>query len=532
MTARSMVCLAALLLLVVPTGAADGGLALEFDAPSQVGPGVAAEGLTWALLVFSDASDASFALALDAPTTYTNHSVARTGMDVAVQGIHYYQGLGSRTTDLEEPLEADVAFPAGAWRSLYVEAASLTLDTADADGLLDAMDSGDPVGLHAPSSGAPTYMYRGDRATGDGVSVSAQPRPGGPDVLFHLRAEGVRVLEWHEAHVACTRSPNPCPDGGGATALDIPDSMQSGGSMEVAYFSELAATDGALVGGGTARVVAAGGPVLDVAVAGEARLPMAASVDCTDDCLVRDQTLSTEGNVTLSGLSRAPGSSDRLRAEVGGDGASARLDEKVVDAAVLLGLGATAAGAAGIGLLWIGKVLFSALFTRRRDAAAVLEQPLRRRLYETIHADPGIAYRELLRRLGVANGTVRHHLNVLLREGLVVEHPHLNTVRLFPHDSAQEAERDARVLLRDGRSRRLFDWIDAHAGAIQAEVAAHAEAEWGWRPNTTQYRLKRLVEGGLVEEHREGRVKRYGVRRRIAARPRRGFLLPRVATRA
>lgn len=48
-----------------------------------------------------------------------------------------------------------------------------------------------------------------------------------------------------------------------------------------------------------------------------------------------------------------------------------------------------------------------------------LEHPLRARILHTLQRSPGIHYRELQRQLGAANGTLRHHLRVLLKERTV-----------------------------------------------------------------------------------------------------------------
>ncbi|MDP6899683.1 MAG: winged helix-turn-helix transcriptional regulator [Candidatus Thalassarchaeaceae archaeon] len=42
------------------------------------------------------------------------------------------------------------------------------------------------------------------------------------------------------------------------------------------------------------------------------------------------------------------------------------------------------------------------------------EHPLRRRIIQVLERQPGLAYRELQRELGAANGTLRHHLDVLI----------------------------------------------------------------------------------------------------------------------
>ena len=51
------------------------------------------------------------------------------------------------------------------------------------------------------------------------------------------------------------------------------------------------------------------------------------------------------------------------------------------------------------------------------------EHPLRIRIIETLGKSPGIHFRELQRRLSAANGTLRHHLDSLTKEGIVTVVP-------------------------------------------------------------------------------------------------------------
>jgi len=51
------------------------------------------------------------------------------------------------------------------------------------------------------------------------------------------------------------------------------------------------------------------------------------------------------------------------------------------------------------------------------------EHPLRLRIIETLEKSPGIHFRELQRRLSAANGTLRHHLDSLTKEGIVTVVP-------------------------------------------------------------------------------------------------------------
>ena len=77
-------------------------------------------------------------------------------------------------------------------------------------------------------------------------------------------------------------------------------------------------------------------------------------------------------------------------------------------------LAAGIAGATG-GLVGLGSSLSSLAFTRGgvKSRISDYEHPLRQRIIRTLEKSPGLCYRELQSNLSAANGTLRHHLDVL-----------------------------------------------------------------------------------------------------------------------
>ena len=77
-------------------------------------------------------------------------------------------------------------------------------------------------------------------------------------------------------------------------------------------------------------------------------------------------------------------------------------------------LAAGIAGATG-GLVGLGSGLSSLAFTRGgvKSRISDYEHPLRQRIIRTVEKSPGLCYRELQSNLSAANGTLRHHLDVL-----------------------------------------------------------------------------------------------------------------------
>ena len=80
------------------------------------------------------------------------------------------------------------------------------------------------------------------------------------------------------------------------------------------------------------------------------------------------------------------------------------------------GLTGAASGVVGIGgglatfAGTVGSMAFGGISTR---ATTTYEHPLRRRILTALEARPGLCYRELQTVMNTANGTLRHHLDVL-----------------------------------------------------------------------------------------------------------------------
>ena len=88
-------------------------------------------------------------------------------------------------------------------------------------------------------------------------------------------------------------------------------------------------------------------------------------------------------------------------------------------------LGVAVAGLTGIGSLaagllpWNWSISGTISSHRKRD----WEHPLRVQILDTLDSNPGICYRRLQRNLDVANGTLRHHLDVLQAQRTVTTMP-------------------------------------------------------------------------------------------------------------
>lgn len=115
-----------------------------------------------------------------------------------------------------------------------------------------------------------------------------------------------------------------------------------------------------------------------------------------------------------------------------------------------------------------------------------------------IRANPGCTFRSLVAGTGIACGTLRHHVTVLIRRRLVVEIRYRHALYHYAADCSIP-DGPAAAAWRSPGVRELASWLASHPVHCQRDVLA---AFPQWADSTVQHRLNRLVHAGLVREDR------------------------------
>lgn len=234
--------------------------------------------------------------------------------------------------------------------------------------------------------------------------------------------------------------------------------------------------------------------VLEIALDGVLRIPPGG---CDRDPCSKDATITVQGNDML--LAMAKNDDGSLSLGVSGIEAADRDNTPWIRPRV--------AGAAAFGLLSVFIIIKSFIWSLLQ--VKELQQEKRNKLYIFIKENPGATFREVVKNTQIATGTARHHLGVLRRTGLIQTHQHHATLRFFENHDRFNRTWNTVVLLREPALADLHAWLMKHPGAIQKEILAHTESAWDWGRSTTQHRLSRLHEEGLVNIKLQGRRKVY-----------------------
>jgi len=178
--------------------------------------------------------------------------------------------------------------------------------------------------------------------------------------------------------------------------------------------------------------------------------------------------------------------------------------------------GPVTAVSASFGLLAFGLLVFTEsgkyklllLFTlllplyTRIQKEDVLDQFVRGQIYGFIKTNPGVHYNQILRKVGVKNGTLSYHLGVLEKTELIQSRREGLKYRAF-YPTGMNFPKAERFRLTDLQI-KIIGSIRSQPGLAQKEIARLL----GQKPQTINYNIKVLDQAGLISVVKAGRKTR------------------------
>jgi DNA-binding MarR family transcriptional regulator len=178
--------------------------------------------------------------------------------------------------------------------------------------------------------------------------------------------------------------------------------------------------------------------------------------------------------------------------------------------------GPVTAVSASFGLLAFGLLVFTEsgkyklllMFTlllplyTRIQKEDVLDQFVRGQIYGFIKTNPGVHYNQILRKVGVKNGTLSYHLGVLEKTELIQSRREGLKYRAF-YPTGMNFPKAERFRLTDLQI-RIIGSIRSQPGMTQKEIARLL----GQKPQTINYNIKVLGQAGLISVVKAGRKTR------------------------
>jgi DNA-binding MarR family transcriptional regulator len=147
--------------------------------------------------------------------------------------------------------------------------------------------------------------------------------------------------------------------------------------------------------------------------------------------------------------------------------------------------------------LWMFTLLLP-LYTRIQKED-VLDQFVRGQIYGFIKTNPGAHYNQILRKVGVKNGTLSYHLGILEKTELIQSRREGLKYRAF-YPTGMNFPKVERFRLTDLQI-QIIDSIRSQPGLTQKEIAGLL----GRKPQTINYNIKVLDQAGLISVVKAGR---------------------------
>ena len=126
---------------------------------------------------------------------------------------------------------------------------------------------------------------------------------------------------------------------------------------------------------------------------------------------------------------------------------------------------------------------------------------VRQQLFEFIQKFPGLHFREIHRRTGMAVGTLQYHLKQLEEEKLVIGVKDGEYTRLYPVAAVTEKDRFLLQYLRQKPIRRMLVLVLEKKRANHKQLSAVS----GVSPATASWYLAKLIDAGIVTKSKHGR---------------------------
>lgn len=137
-----------------------------------------------------------------------------------------------------------------------------------------------------------------------------------------------------------------------------------------------------------------------------------------------------------------------------------------------------------------------------------LELEARKKIYDCIAKSPGLHFREIQRRVGMATGSVDYHLHFLHKNGLVRTEKAGRFLRYYATNvQFEQGDKDLLSLLRQERIRHILIYLIEKKKANASKIAE----ELGYTPSNLSWYLKTLQEKGVIKQAKRGRFRFYSV---------------------
>ena len=144
----------------------------------------------------------------------------------------------------------------------------------------------------------------------------------------------------------------------------------------------------------------------------------------------------------------------------------------------------------------------------RFDENQPLELDTRKKLYRIIEKSPGLHFREIQRRSGIAVGSLQYHLEYLQKRGFLTIQKEGKFVRYYAMRTKKIVEdKDLMGLLRQEQPRHILLFLLQRRFATNEKIAQAVNLS----QSTTSAYLKKMLETGALQRRKSGRKTHFSI---------------------
>ncbi len=135
------------------------------------------------------------------------------------------------------------------------------------------------------------------------------------------------------------------------------------------------------------------------------------------------------------------------------------------------------------------------------EERSALELDSRKKIYDLIQENPGLHFREIERRTGIAVGSLQYHLDFMQKKHLIKTFRQGKFLRYYSVQESVVEEKAAMAFLRKPSSRKIIIFLLNKKKANNLAIAKQA----GLSPSTTSWHLEQLVKEEVIGKEKRGR---------------------------
>lgn len=125
----------------------------------------------------------------------------------------------------------------------------------------------------------------------------------------------------------------------------------------------------------------------------------------------------------------------------------------------------------------------------------------RRKIYDLIEENPGLHFREIERRTGIAVGSLQYHLGFLEKKHLIKVFRQGKFLRYYSVKESVVEEKAEMAFLRKPSARKIILFLLEKKKANNLDIARKVELS----PSTTSWHLEQLVKEQVIGKEKRGR---------------------------